>query len=416
MKKELFREQYRSALLNNEKKRVQILLVIFSAGLMFRLVSLFVLSAEQEEQSAGLLSVLWVFPAVIIVFELFTLFFIIRKLKSANKDIPPALQFLNAVFEILVPSVIIYFFAKQYPAFNIPESPVVYIFFVYIILSTLRLNFILSSVYGILAAAVYTFFSVVLYHQFSTTDAARAIILLFSGVAAGFVAKQIRQGIGNTLKEARKRQQTENLFGQQLSAEVAEIMLRNEGEMESRRMRVAILFIDIRNFTGFTAGKTPEEIVKYQNNFLSVVIDTISHHGGIVNQILGDGCMITFGAPVPLPNPAAPAVEAAMDLLTNIASAVQNGSLAPTRVGIGIHAGEAVTGNIGNEERKQYSITGSVVIMASRIEQLNKKLGSQILISEEVMKLAGTAGIQSERCDPVSLNGFEQPVTVYKLA
>lgn len=411
-----FREQYGKELLSSEKRRIQILVVIFSAALAFRIASLFIPAAEQEPLPAQSLSVLWIFPAAIILFELFSLAVINKKLKSASKDIPVVLQFLNAVLEILVPTIIIFLIAKQYPSFNVLESPVVYIYFVYIILSTLRLNFVLSLVYGLLASAAYILFSVELYHQFSTSDAGRAIILLFSGIAAGFVAKQIRLGIDNTLKEVKKRQRAENLFGQQISAEVAEAMLENNGKIESKRMNVAILFIDIRDFTSFTIGKAPEEIVQYQNSFLAIVIDTISKHGGIVNQILGDGCMVTFGAPVPMKNPALPAVNAAKELLKNIEAAVQNGALPPTRVGMGIHTGEAVTGNIGNEERKQYSITGSVVIMASRIEQLNKEMKSRILVSEDVMKEAAWDNARAQLIGSVALKGYEKEIVIYKVA
>ena len=197
---------------------------------------------------------------------------------------------------------------------------------------------------------------------------------------------------------------------------VAEKMLENDGVIESKRMKVAVMFIDIRNFTHFAAGKNPEEIVQYQNAFFSIVIDIVTRHDGIINQILGDGCMVTFGAPLPLHNPSHKAVSAATEILEQINEAVNEGKIHPTRIGIGIHTGEAVTGNIGTETRQQYSITGTVVIMAARIEQLNKEFQSQLLISEDVMSCMGGIATETKLYRDVAIKGFDKPMSVYKVA
>lgn len=416
MKQNIFQEQYGKELLQSEKRRIMILLTIFSLALVVRLVNLVVPLSPKGDIAGDSLSALWIFPAAIILFELLTLFMVNKKLRSEKKELPSFLQYINAFMEVSLPSAVILFIARQFPSFNVLESPVVFIYFIYIILSTLRLNFKLSLLYGLLSAVAYTVFSVALYHRFEASDAGRALILLFSGIAAGFVARQIKSGIKNSLMESGKRQKAENLFGKQLSPEVAQQLLRSNGKMESKRMKVAVLFIDIRNFTPFTIGKSPEEIVRYQNSFFDIVIDTISKHGGIVNQLLGDGCMATFGAPVQHNNPGKPALYAAKELLKNIESAVAAGKLEPTRIGIGIHTGEAVTGNIGNEERHQYSITGNVVIMASRIEQLNKEMKSQILVSEDVIKESAVENNEAQRIGPVSLKGYEKDVVIFKVA
>ena len=95
--------------------------------------------------------------------------------------------------------------------------------------------------------------------------------------------------------------------------------------------------------------------------------------------------MVTFGAPVTLENPAYNAVNAAVEIHQQLNNEIEKGNISPTSIGIGIHVGDAVTGNIGTSERQQYSITGSVVILAARIEQLNKDYYSQILVSEDVV-------------------------------
>ena len=94
---------------------------------------------------------------------------------------------------------------------------------------------------------------------------------------------------------------------------------------------------------------------------------------------------------------------------------IQKENIAPTSIGIGIHIGDAVTGNIGTNERQQYSITGSVVILAARIEQLNKEFNSQFLVSGEVIKSIDRS-ISSELMGAVNIKGWSEPVPVYKLA
>jgi adenylate cyclase len=290
------------------------------------------------------------------------------------------------------------------------------VYFIFIILSTLRLNLGLSVFCGALASVSYVILSVYVYHHFDTNDSGRTLILFLSGVAAGLVARQIRGGINNSFKEAEKRHKVESLFGKQISHEVAEKMLENNGRMESRRMQVAVMFIDIRNFTHFAAGKTPEEIVQYQNAFFSIVVEIVSRHNGIVHQFLGDGCMATFGAPLSVVNPSQKAVTTAMEILEQLKKSSLSGDIIPTRVGIGIHTGEAVTGNIGTDTRQQYSVTGTVVIMASRIEQLNKELQSQLLVSEEVIRNIDSSSMTPKLFSDIPLKGFGESISVYQMA
>lgn len=412
----VFQKQLDQELLHSERKRAIILIIIFSAAMAFRIINYFIFTVDEETVHMESFMTIWLFPVTIILFELFCLLHINKRIKANKKGIPLVAQYLNTAFEICLPSFIILFVARQYPSYNVLNSPAVLIYFIFIILSTLRLNFSLSVLCGVLSCSSYAVFSTCLYGHFNTNDAARAFILLFSGIASGLVAKQIRSGINNSLQETERRHKVENLFAQQISVEVAEKMLENDGAIESKRMQVAVMFIDIRNFTLFASGKSPEEIVQYQNSFFKIVIESVTKYDGIVNQLLGDGCMITFGAPLVLENPSSNAVNAALEVLKRLETEIKKGSIVSTKVGIGIHTGEAVTGNIGTSTRQQYSITGHVVIIASRIEQLNKELQSQILVSEEVIRKVDNKKIKAEFFPEVSLKGFEKPVSIYKVA
>jgi len=93
-----------------------------------------------------------------------------------------------------------------------------------------------------------------------------------------------------------------------------------------------------------------------------------------------------------------------------------SGRIPPTRIGIGLHAGEAVCGNIGSAARMQYSITGEVVIIAFRIEQLNKTYASQLLASAEVLRKAGEVPAGAASLGPVQVKGLDEPIELYRLA
>jgi adenylate cyclase len=243
----------------------------------------------------------------------------------------------------------------------------------------------------------------------------KSMLLLLSGIGAAFVAHQIKLRVDRSLLAAEQSNKIVNLFGQQVSKEVVEEMMEKGGAVQTKIMHVCIMFIDIRNFTGYVADKTPEEIVAYQNAFFEIIVQCVIKHNGIINQFLGDGCMVTFGAPVSLSNPGTNAIHAALEIKQQLNKEIAKGNLPLTNIGIGIHEGSAVTGNIGPEIRQQYSITGSVVILAARIEQLNKQYNSQILISDSVFNKL-EINIASEYIGKVNLKGWSNAVGIYKVA
>jgi adenylate cyclase len=409
-----FQHQLNDQLLRSERRRTIIVICFFLFAISYRLIDAYIFDEDDRTKLVQSFTAVWLFPIIIIAFELLILAAVNKQIRKKQK-IQIRFQYLASAFEISILSFIMYSVATQHRDYNVLESPAVFVYFIFIVLSTLRLNFGLSFFNGALAAGSYVIMAFGAYKHFDTNDSGRTLILFLSGVAAGLVAREIRKGINSSVKEAEKRHRVESLFGQQISHEVAEKMLENDGRIESKRMDVAVMFIDIRNFTNFAAGRTPEEIVQYQNAFFSIVVNTIAHHHGIVHQFLGDGCMATFGAPLPLNNPSQEAVSAAIKILQQLEDASREGHIIPTRVGIGIHTGEAVTGNIGTATRQQYAITGSVVIMASRIEQLNKEFHSQLLISEDVIRLIDSSGIETRLYKDISLKGFGEPVSVYQV-
>lgn len=214
------------------------------------------------------------------------------------------------------------------------------------------------------------------------------------------------------LAKAEKRIKT--LLEQQVSSAVADELLSGATSQQISRRFVCVMFLDIRDFTPFAESRKPEEIIKYQNDLFEFMIEIIHKNHGIINQFLGDGFMATFGVPTSAGNDCDNAYNSARQILDTLNSKNQSGKIPFTKVGIGLHAGPVVTGNVGTDDRKQYSITGNTVILASRIEQLNKKYNTQLLLSEEVLKELSPDEIFVDEGEEQLVKGRTSPIRIYK--
>lgn len=208
----------------------------------------------------------------------------------------------------------------------------------------------------------------------------------------------------------------ETLFGQQVSREVANELVSNNEEVQSKAYDVTVMFLDIRDFTLYADSRDPEEVASFQNIVFSELIKIVRKHKGITNQILGDGIMAVFGAPVTSKTHTSRAVAAGFDILSKVEELAKENKIPPIRLGIGLHSGRVIAGNIGNAYRKQYSLTGSTVIIASRIEQFNKKCCSQFLVSETVYQEIQHEAYDIKPLGKISLKGIERPIEIYQLA
>ncbi|NND08667.1 MAG: hypothetical protein HKN87_20020 [Saprospiraceae bacterium] len=206
------------------------------------------------------------------------------------------------------------------------------------------------------------------------------------------------------------------LLRQQVSGDVAQELLSEGSTKDGERRFVCIMFLDIRDFTPMAERLSPEELIHYQNEVFGFMIDVVQQHRGNINQLLGDGFMATFGAPLSHGNDCQNAFLAAKEILEEVKERSDAGIIPKTKIGIGLHAGLVVTGNVGNEARKQYSVTGNPVIIASRIEQLNKTYKSQLLISEAVYdKLEKPLPVDIPFME-VDVKGRSNPVKIMKIA
>ena len=176
------------------------------------------------------------------------------------------------------------------------------------------------------------------------------------------------------------------------------------------------MFLDIRDFSSYAAGARPEAVMAYLNTLFDFMIDVVNQHQGIVNKFLGDGFMAVFGAPIDDAEQCGHGVRASLEILARLDRLNASGKIHPTRVGIGLHMGEAVTGNIGSNDRKEYTIIGDVVNLASRLEQATKEFQARLLISEAVRQSLDGAMSGIEDLGSVELKGQPHPARVFKVA
>jgi len=362
--------------------------------------------------------------SLLLVYELAVRYAVGRRARD-GRGIPEGLRYLNAFVETSVPSILIMLVARHANPAVVLQGAAVLLYGVFIVLSTLRLDFRLSMFTGTVAALEYVALCV---HYAGTGGAALAgtplesppfylakgAMLLLAGLAAGFVAHQLKRRVGNAFRAQEERERILGTFGQQVSPEIVEALLKGGAGPESRRAFVCVMFMDIRGFTPMVEKKSPEEIVAIQNAVFSAAIEVVNRHRGVINQFLGDGFMASFGAPLATGHECRDAIAAARELVARVAALGAEGAIPPTRIGIGLHCGEAVTGNVGSALRKQYSITGNVVIVAARIEQLTKEHDAQALASAEVLAAAGETGATA--IGPVPVKGRNEPIELYRLA
>ena len=172
-----------------------------------------------------------------------------------------------------------------------------------------------------------------------------------------------------------------------VSKPVAENILQNEAPLgNGRRQRVTVMFSDIRGFTGKSEDLPPEAVVAFLNDYFSRMVGAVFEYEGMLDKYIGDGMMAVFGAPILHEDHALRAVQAALRMRQELEllnqELVAKGE-SPLAIGIGLHTGESVIGNIGTEQRLDYTAIGDTVNTASRIESLTGKYGVDILMSAQ---------------------------------
>lgn len=214
------------------------------------------------------------------------------------------------------------------------------------------------------------------------------------------------------LEDVQERQFIRETFGRYLPERVAAVILEERGVIRPRTAVATILYTDIDDFTSIVEQLEPQQAVEMLNEYFTVVLEPIERHGGVVNQFQGDAMLVTFNVPVDDPQHADRAVRAAIEVQAAISQRTFAGVALRTRIGIA--TGTVVAGNIGADHRLSYTVHGDAVNVAARLEQLNKDIGSRILISASTVELLEGRYPMLE-IGRTAVRGKQEPLTIYKL-
>jgi adenylate cyclase len=223
--------------------------------------------------------------------------------------------------------------------------------------------------------------------------------------------------------EERERARLRQMFGRYVSNQVVEELLQSgeRPELGGKMQMVTVLFSDIRNFTTMSELLNPKEVVEMLNTYFEQACAVVLKEGGSIDKFIGDAIMVEFGSPMPVPDHAVRAVSAAL-ALRDVAHEFGNWmdarfpgrNLPKFAVGIGLHSGDALIGNIGSSSRMEFTAIGDTVNLASRVEGKTKELGCTILATQATKTAAGDA-LVTGRCECIQVKGRTAAVNVYEV-
>jgi adenylate cyclase len=425
-----FESELALEILKSDKLRVTILICAF-AVMLPAILALAVFGFEDfqrifhDDFKTFLVTILSVltFGVGCLIFEWFT----VNRLINEGRRAHPLLLYLSAFAETCIPLAALLITAQYVGPAHALLTPAAFVYPLLIVLSTLRLDLKLSVFTGAVSAIQYWAVSCIFISQTAATTAdsillsapphiLKGFLFLLTGIAAGAVTVQIKKRLLKSFEIVEERNRISRTFGEYVSPIVMKKLLTLKPDLRSEKREVCVMFLDIRDFTSFAEKRTPEEVVHYLESLFEFMIEIVNRHHGVINKFLGDGFMAVFGAPLSNGDDCLNAVAAAREILARVEEEVALGHVLPTTVGIGLHVGEAVTGSIGSSLRKEYTVIGDVVNLASRIEKLNKRFQSRLLVSDNFWHSLGDISSDAIPMGNVRVQGREGGIRVYQLA
>jgi len=236
------------------------------------------------------------------------------------------------------------------------------------------------------------------------------ISLILAAVAVEAIAFNIQEKSGRFLKET---------FSSYMSEELLEELIENPDSLRlgGEKKELSILFSDIRGFTTISENMSPENLIILLNRYFTPMTKCVLENKGMLDKYIGDAVMAFFNAPVDVKDHADAACVCAISMiekLDTLNEKLREEGSPEIHIGIGLNTAEVIVGNIGSDDKKEYTIIGDGVNLASRVEGLTKAYGVQILMTEFTLAKISDGFIYREM-EPVRVKGKDEAVTLYEL-
>lgn len=229
--------------------------------------------------------------------------------------------------------------------------------------------------------------------------------------------QDLAHSFNSMVKGLKDRDRIRNTFGRYVTKQVAEAILDGRLQLAGERKKATILLSDIRSFTSISEKIEPEEVVEFLNRYFNIMVDVVVKYDGRLDKFIGDAILAVFGDAMPHEDDARRAVLTALEMrdkLIKFNIERQQEGKEPLRIGIAVHTGEVVAGNIGSEHKTEYTVIGDTVNLTSRMETLNKEFKTDILISESTYQEVKDL-VEVQEISDVPIRGKEKPVKLYAL-
>jgi adenylate cyclase len=225
----------------------------------------------------------------------------------------------------------------------------------------------------------------------------------------------LASSFNHMVKVLGEKEKIRSILGKVVSDEIAKKMLNTKIKLEGENVNATILFLDIRNFTHLSESMQPIDVLSLLNISFTKITNIIEKHHGVVDKYIGDAVMALYGAPIASDKHSHDAVMAALDIvdsLEDINISLKGKGLPEINLGIGINTGKIVAGNIGSENRMNYTAIGDTVNIASRIQDLNKQYKTHIIVGEQTK--INTPEINYRSIDKVQVKGKDKFIEIYE--
>jgi len=214
-----------------------------------------------------------------------------------------------------------------------------------------------------------------------------------------------------------ERDRVKETFNKFHSKEIAEKLLSGEVKLGGERKDATIFFSDVRGFTSLSETMEPEKVVELLNEYMTRMVSVIRRHGGIVDKYVGDAIMALWGVPISSEGDTARAVRACLEMRRELAALnelrISRGQPA-LKIGMGLNCGQVIAGNIGSEEKMEYTVIGDTVNTASRMESMTKEYGTDFLIPREIYDRVKDQFVV-EQCQSARVKGKSAAIEVFKV-